>query len=355
MADNVGSELVSLLQDHLNKVKAAFESRNNMNRTLKEEAIISVTEMETALNKVCGMFLYLENELKTAREANRQTYSDAVQLSPGLLSNYPLLGNCATLTSSGDNNKPPPGVLIAKATDPAMTSDTIKKLIRSKINPEEIKVGINKIRSISNGALLIECRNTTESSLLESELLSKVKEVSITKPRRLNPTIQIKNVPSDIPDENISNILLNQNELDSDDSTVCTVKFTTRKFSDSRHVVIEVSPSLRIALLRLGKVKLRWNMCHIEDYVAVTRCFKCLGFGHTSKFCTKLQACSRCAGNHHRNDCDNPDTQQCKNCVVANSFINDPNRKIDTQHNVFNDVCSRFQRIKSIVVSKTNY
>ena len=65
--------------------------------------------------------------------------------------------------------------------------------------------------------------------------------------------------------------------------TILNVKFAKRSFNEARHVVVEVSPNLRRELIILAKIMIRWSMCRVEDFVAVTRCFKCLGYGHTSK------------------------------------------------------------------------
>ena len=58
--------------------------------------------------------------------------------------------------------------------------------------------------------------------------------------------------------------------------TILNIKFTKRSFNEARHVVVEVSPNLRRELIILAKIKIRWTMCSVEDFVAVTRSFKCL-------------------------------------------------------------------------------
>ena len=59
--EEAGREWVAVLHDHFKKVKSALSSRSNMDKTLKEEAIMSVREMETILNKLSDMFLGLES------------------------------------------------------------------------------------------------------------------------------------------------------------------------------------------------------------------------------------------------------------------------------------------------------
>jgi len=77
MAEDVGSELVALISDHLSKVKQALHSRSNMDRTMKEEAIHSVSEIDTMLNRLSGMFQGLESMLKTlTAEDKTRLYSE---------------------------------------------------------------------------------------------------------------------------------------------------------------------------------------------------------------------------------------------------------------------------------------
>jgi len=106
-------------------------------------------------------------------------------------------------------------------------------------------------------------------------------------------------VPKDVADAEIKDTILQQNNLSHLEDPVLIIKFTKRTFEDSRHVVIEVSPNLRRELVALQTIKLYWNMCKVEDFVVVTRCLKCLGFGHTSRFCQNQQKCSHCAEDHH--------------------------------------------------------
>ena len=47
MAEEAGSKAVTVILEHLNKVKQALTSRSNMDKTLKEQALHSVSEMDT--------------------------------------------------------------------------------------------------------------------------------------------------------------------------------------------------------------------------------------------------------------------------------------------------------------------
>jgi hypothetical protein len=93
MAEGVGSELDALISDHLSKVKRALQSRSNMDRTIKEEAIQSVSEIGAMLNSLSGMFegleSMLEKTLKTAEKDKTRLYSEQLAASHGPKVNQP--------------------------------------------------------------------------------------------------------------------------------------------------------------------------------------------------------------------------------------------------------------------------
>ena len=66
MAEEADSELVAVACEDLNGVKQALLSRSNMDKTLKEEAVYVVSEMDSLLNGLRRMFLGPECTLEKA-------------------------------------------------------------------------------------------------------------------------------------------------------------------------------------------------------------------------------------------------------------------------------------------------
>ena len=87
MAEEAGSELVSVIFENLVKVKNALNSKSNMDKTLKEEARKAVSEIDGMLNKISSMFMGLEQALKKALAATERspprTYSEQLAASIG--------------------------------------------------------------------------------------------------------------------------------------------------------------------------------------------------------------------------------------------------------------------------------
>lgn len=60
-----------------------------------------------------------------------------------------------------------------------------------------------------------------------------------------------------------------------------------------------------------------FQYCRVDDYVNVTRCYKCQEYGHTSAKCKSLtEVCSLCAktGHDHRNCPNKNGPFTCINC-----------------------------------------
>ena len=110
-------------------------------------------------------------------------------------------------------------------------------------------------------------------------------------------------------------------------------------------MVIEVSPNLRRELLALCKLKIQWSIRKVEDFVSITRCLKCLGFGNIARFCQNQQKCLFCTGDHHWKECDNKHSKCCSNCAKANTYIHDDNRKTNINHSAFSKEYPTLRRI----------
>jgi hypothetical protein len=156
----------------------------------------------------------------------------------------------------------------------AQPPETIKQLLKTKINPSESKVGVNTVNSI-NGDVLIEKNSKEEIEILDKEIRAKCGdelEAHIHMLRK--PQLIILNVPENTSTTNIEDSILRQNpDLNlKKGSTAAKFTFVTRKMY--RNAVVEVAADTRKTLLH-RKIKLGWQIYRIEDYLVATRCFKC--------------------------------------------------------------------------------
>ena len=215
-------------------------------------------------------------------------------------------------------------------------------------------MGVSRLKNLANNSVFMECNNTTDRDILEKEL-GKLRTVTVERPKKKLTTLLLMFMPKEVEDGAIKDTILQQNNLAHLEDSILNIKFTKSTFEDSRHVVTEVSPNLRRELVALREIKLYWNLSTVEDFIVVTRCLKCLGFGHTTRFCQNQQKCSNCAEDHHWSVCSNQHFTCCVNCLKANSYIRDDSKQLHSNHCVFSKECPRMRRIESIIISKTDY
>ena len=233
------------------------------------------------------------------------------------------------------------------------TQENATELLKAKINPTEIKVGINKFKILINGNIIIGTNTKQEIEALEKEITSKCRgelEANVHKLRK--PRLIVYNIP-DISTTTLEDTLLTQNpELGlTKGDIVAKFDYTTK--NKNRNMVIEVEAKVRKLLLH-SKIKLGWHLCKAEDYVVATRCFKCSRYNHRHRECKGEETCPICAGAHRLKDCvAEPKTYKCVNCTIYNKY--NPHNKIYTNHSSLDKKCPSMQAILERYRRNTEY
>ena len=218
------------------------------------------------------------------------------------------------------------------------TSETIKEMLKSKINPSEIKVGINNFKVLRNGKILIETNTKEELETLGKDINTKCGDKLETHIHKLrNPRLVVINIPDEITTENFEDTLIAQNPDLSLAKGVIKAKFTYETKTHTRNLVVEVGAQTRKQLLQ-QKVKLGWLLCKMEDYVVANRCFKCSRFNHKFRDCRGEETCPLCAGKHKLKECSAaPSDHKCINCIMYSKY--NPNKHICTSHSALDKNC----------------
>ena len=127
--------------------------------------------------------------------------------------------------------------------------DTIKQILKSKINPGEIKVDIRTFKSFSGG-VLIETNSKEEIEILGKEMHKKCgRDLEAHVHSLRKPRLIILNVPEDISTTNIEDSILRQNpELNLQKGCIAA-NFTYLTKNKHRNAVVEVSAETRRAIL----------------------------------------------------------------------------------------------------------
>jgi hypothetical protein len=206
------------------------------------------------------------------------------------------------------------------------TPEMIKEILKSKINPTEIKVGINTFKLLKKGPVLIETNSKEEIEKLENEINSKCEgklEASIHKQTKSRPVIF--NIPEDISTQNLQDTLMAQNPDISLNKGDVEAKFCYTTKKQNRNLVVEVGAQTRKLLIQ-KQIKLGWQICKIEDNLVATRCFKCSRFNQRHRDCRRQETCPLYTGAHKLKDCtEDPRSYKCINCVT---YKYNPNKSL---------------------------
>ncbi|XP_071646044.1 uncharacterized protein [Temnothorax longispinosus] len=238
-------------------------------------------------------------------------------------------------------------------------SEATKQLVKEKIDIKNLAVGITKLKKGSKGAVILGCENETEMEKLKSTVRDKLgKEYKIMEPRRMVPKIKIINVGAKemkADEENLIDTILKQNKIDGDRNGffIRIVKKIVKERRNSNNnmrlkkkgneegsIILEADEMTQRMMLEREKVNLGWRKCRVFKYLSVKRCFKCWGYYHIAKNCTRQVACHICAGNHKDSECT-ATKKKCVNCMHKNKTYN---LKINDEHDALYAECPIFKK-----------
>jgi hypothetical protein len=159
----------------------------------------------------------------------------------------------------------------------------IKKLLKSKVNPMEIKVGITSLKLLRDGRVMIQANSKNEIEALGNKIKETcVAELEVNIQKRRNQSLVLLSIPEDITPENAEETLTKQNpKLDiKEGDTRANFCYTNR---ETRNLLIEVDSGIRKKLIQ-ARIKLGWAICRADDYIA-KRCFRCSRYNHNFGDC----------------------------------------------------------------------
>lgn len=136
------------------------------------------------------------------------------------------------------------------------------------------------------------------------------------------------------------------------DSTIDVIKIVSDvKDGKMYNAIIQTDYDTFANLMKVKKVSVNWDKCHVKEHYSIMRCHKCCGFDHTKETCTNNVTCGYCNGNHLSIECEE-NTLECVNCVSANVKFN---LSLDTKHHSWSRKCETLTRKIKKVAEKTDY
>ena len=209
----------------------------------------------------------------------------------------------------------PDAILIEKKGDTSYAE--ILRSVKNDPKMEAIGKAVSRIRRTQKGELLFQL-NHTEVNAAEfqktiSEALGTRAEVKALAQRM---TIECKDIDEITTKEDISAAIGAQ----FGNEPIPLEAISLRKaYGETQTATISLPTERARKLLEAGRIKIGWVLCRIREKATITKCFKCLEFGHVAKYCKsevdRSDLCRRCGSEGHiaKNCNKEPSCMFCRN------------------------------------------
>jgi hypothetical protein len=272
-------------------------------------------------------------------------------------------------TNSGQNSTK--NVVIVSASDANVNKDGVENVFKTTLSKHKINASIKAIRRKAD-KIVIECDSNEDSENIIKSVQRENGDIIASKPKLKNPRIVVYNVSPEITNENIAKEIIIKNkkitshfeanpDQDIDEHIVFKFEFKKRDNSGQvvtsgpKTVVLEISPEMRKLIINNMNLYIGYQSCRYTEYLQIIRCYKCNGFGHIAANCqAQDNSCGHCGNNHDSKCCDKKSPKFCVNCDKYNK-TGKGQKRLKTDHSVFDEKCESFVRIKNIVNSRVNY
>jgi hypothetical protein len=138
-------------------------------------------------------------------------------------------------------------------------------------------------------------------------------ELEASMPRLRNSRLIIYNFPDEL---NIENVKEQSSELCIENDNI-TPRYLFKDKRKANNLVTEVNSMKFLE----KKMKLGWNMCDVDDYTKINRCYKFSKFNYRAQDLKGELTCPICAENHSLQECRASKEQyKCINCTNFNKY-----------------------------------
>jgi hypothetical protein len=325
----------------------------------------------------------ITSELKAMNDRHIEELSNVNKQLLQLNSNFGSKSYASAVRSTAPvmRNKRPENVIIIRSKDTTKTSKKTEELTKNIVLKNKLKTGVQNINSITKGGIALKCGSDQDLIKIMNTIRDQEPSLEVNKPIRKCPKIFVYNVSAEVDESDILDDILENNPLikdyivvnnkDIDNEIKIKFKFrhknnsTNRRTTDStisteekiltNTYVFELSHDLKKDVInKMPYIKIGWTACQFENYVQITKCFKCNGFGHISTVCRQVNdSCGLCGGGHKTKECVETNVNFCTNCDKVNKKITNGS-KLSTNHTCFSSKCETLKRIKTLVISRSN-
>ncbi|XP_061385081.1 uncharacterized protein LOC133320505 [Danaus plexippus] len=347
------SVLLRRLEEHSSLIKEHMATLKEMKNKEKEKPIVSEPPAKTGptnekLEEHAILLRENTESIKTLQEHLKSCQEEVV----------------AARSYAGVTAEAPPPRPIQKALhsvvvtsmDKMDTGEDVLNKIRKTVNAKEGWVKVERVRKAKDQKVVMGFGTQEERKKVKEKIQREGTGLQVEEVKNRDPLLILRGVLSANTDEDIRKALRNQNrdlfkDLKKEDERI-EIKYRKRtKNPLTEHVVVSTSPALWNRATTLGALHIDLQRVRVEDQTPLVQCSRCLGYGHSKRFCKEeTDACSHCGGPHLRTRCQEWVTgvpPGCRNCLRA--------KLGETAHNAFSSTCPIRKRWDEVARSAVAY
>lgn len=237
------------------------------------------------------------------------------------------------------------------------TGEQILERVRKVVNAKEEGVRVDRVRKARDRKIILGCQTQKEMTKVKERLKTAEGDLHVEDVQNKNPLVILRHVMSYLTDEELVSALHAQNKnLLKNETEVMTsavkVKYRRRTRNPHvDHVVLTVPPAIWRRLTEAGMVHIDLQRVKVEDQSPLVQCSRCLGYGHSKKYCTEqMDACSHCGGPHIKTECSEWMAGVAPSCINCNR-----GRLDGGTHNAFEENCPVRRRWEKLARSTVAY
>lgn len=246
--------------------------------------------------------------------------------------------------------------MVITSKDETETGDEVMEKVRRAADAKEGWVRVERIRKAKDRKIIMGFHTIEERDKMKKRFTETTPNLNFEEVKNKDPMLLLKDVLNINTDEDITKALRNQNRglfdnLKEEESRV-TIKYKRKaRNPHTSHVVVVVSPVVWRRAMDVGYAHIDLQRVRVEDQTPLVQCTRCLGYGHSKRFCPDpADLCSHCGGPHLRVDCAEMVAgipPSCRNCCKA--------KMENTAHNAFSRECPTRKKWDALARSTVSY
>ncbi|XP_041632353.1 uncharacterized protein [Drosophila kikkawai] len=181
------------------------------------------------------------------------------------------------------------------------------KLVKTEPSLQGLKDNVQGLRRTANGGLLLRMQKPQDPSTqqLQAALRTAISDKAEVAVMQETVQVEIRDLDEMTSGGEVTMALFAGEDCDIPSNAAPRMR---KAFGGTQTATVSLRPDHARRLLDKGKIRIGWVVCRIRQKTELRRCFKCMGYGHTSTRCrasdsvakATQNSCFRCGEEGHK-------------------------------------------------------